>query len=478
MSLSGAFQQFVSLELLIMQTLILKEASNVDSAAIPYYDIVYAEYSTADIVNPTISITYLVRVSSKPHSDAKVKSRTFAATKANPVETSAFVKSLLAKAYGESQLRKRIKVFINPFGGQGWAQSLFSTAIEPILRAAQCELDVIVTERQGHAEEIASELDINAWDVVACCSGDGIPHEVFNGLAKQAEPRKALSKIAVVQLPCGSGNAMCWNLCGTDSPALAALAVVKGLRTPLDLVSVTQQDTTGNVVRKLSFLSQALGIVAECDLATEHLRWLGDTRFTVGYLIRLMRQTLWPADIAVGVVIDNKKDIKAAYHKYKTDPKPLVETAAHVGDKLPDLQFGTVADDLPESWKLTPYENLGNFYAGNMAIMTEDSNVFPTALPADGCMDLLMVDGDIRRLRAAEMAMLVGNGQLIDAADAKYLKVVGYRIIPHQKEGYISIDGERFPFSAFQAEAHPALGCVLSKSGTMYEAKGPDIESA
>jgi sphingosine kinase len=39
----------------------------------------------------------------------------------------------------------------------------------------------------------------------------------------------------------------------------------------VDLCSVTQKDK-----RVLSFLSQAIGLMAELDLGTEHLRFMGD----------------------------------------------------------------------------------------------------------------------------------------------------------------------------------------------------------
>jgi sphingosine kinase len=34
----------------------------------------------------------------------------------------------------------------------------------------------------------------------------------------------------------------------------------------------------------LSFLSTAAGLMADLDLETEHLRWMGDSRFVLGYL--------------------------------------------------------------------------------------------------------------------------------------------------------------------------------------------------
>lgn len=59
----------------------------------------------------------------------------------------------------------------------------------------------------------------------------------------------------------------------------------------VDVFSLTQ-----NGKRTISFMSQALGLMAELDIGTEHLRWMGDTRFMVGLIrgsecIRTFKQT-------------------------------------------------------------------------------------------------------------------------------------------------------------------------------------------
>jgi len=243
------------------------------------------------------------------------------------------------------------------------------------MKAARCEIDMVKTKHSGEAVEIAEKLNIEAFDMVVSCSGDGLPHEVFNGFGKRADAKKALSKIAVVQLPCGSGNAMSCNLNGSDSPSLATLAVIKGIPTPLDLISITQGEN-----RTLSFLSQSAGIVAESDLATEHLRWMGGARFTYGFLTRLLNKAIYPCDIAIKVAIDDKPTIKQHYKREQTNFEPASERRGYkhlldddasassgYDDGLPTLRYGTVNDKLPEGWELVPYDHLGNFYCGNVS---------------------------------------------------------------------------------------------------------------
>lgn len=379
----------------------------------------------------------------------------------------AWVELLLDSAYGEAQRKKRIKVLVNPFGGRGHAVTSYTNEAKPIFTAARCELDVEQTMYRGHATEIAENVDIMAFDVIAPCSGDGVVYEVFNGLAKKVNASEALSKIAVAHLPCGSGNAMCWNLNGTGSVSMAALCIVKGLRTPLDLMSVTQ-----GTDRHISFLSQSFGIIAECDLGTDHLRWMGDFRFTYGFLVRLFGQTVWPCKVAVKVEIDSKERIKAHYKAgaQKRFQDQREETKQCTG--LPPLKYGTAADPLPDGWELVTHDKMGNFYAGNMPMMAADATFFPATLPNDGYLDLITVRGDISRSAAFNLMLAAQNDALFDMPDVDVKKISAYRLIPEKDEGYISIDGERIPFKPFQVEVHKGLGTVLSKSGYRYEPKG------
>ncbi|MCJ1348164.1 sphinganine kinase lcb4, partial [Peltigera leucophlebia] len=300
--------------------------------AIPFHNILWAELTDFEI-----NIRY---ARSRSKTLVRAASIIYPIEKTERQRAASWVSNLLNYAYGDSQRRKRIKVLINPVSGKG-THSI-----------ARCEIDVERTQFQGHGVEIAQKLDIAAYDVIAVCSGDGLSHEVFNGLGKKRNAMRALSSIAVVQFPCGSANALSWNLNGTDSNSIAALEVVKGIRTPLDLVSITQGDR-----RTLSFLSQSFGIVAECDLDTDHLRWMGSARFTWGFLVRLLGETVYPCDIAVKVDISSKAQIREHVRKELKHETPLesdsqAESSSSSSSKpslsieedddgLPPLQYGT-----------------------------------------------------------------------------------------------------------------------------------------
>ncbi|ETI21754.1 hypothetical protein G647_05823 [Cladophialophora carrionii CBS 160.54] len=464
-----------------------------NTRSIPYFNVLWAETVKGDL-----TIHYAKPTSKSPNSSVRVSyiNYTLEDSTTQSEKAERWVQRLLDRAYGHAQRKKRIKVLINPFGGKGKAVKQYSKEIEPIFAAARCEVDAERTTHRGHAIEIAENLDINAYDVLASCSGDGLPHECINGLAKKTNAVEALRKVAIVQLPCGTGNGMSWNLNGTGDCSTAALCIVKGVRTPLDLVSITQGDT-----RTLSFLSQSLGIVAESDLGTENIRWMGDARFYYGFLVRLMGKTLYPVDIAVKTEIEDKQDIKRHYAEQmakratqpaisKSDLDGPLDTSTGLG--LPPLQYGTVRDPLPTGNGWTPlqhYPNLGNFYCGNMTMMAADAPFFPASLPSDGLMDLVTINGDIPRRKAVDLLLSVPNNAFFDKESVRYRKVSAVRVIPRygrladpttankknasQSEGCFAVDGEKMPFEAFQIEVHKGLGTVLSRRVGVYEAPGP-----
>lgn len=306
-----------------------------------------------------------------------------------------WVDRLLDRAYAGSARRKRAWVLVNPHAGPGGAEKIWDKEVKPIFEAARMPMTVVHTTYSGEAVDLARDINIDDYDIAIPCSGDGLPHEVFNGLAKRPDARRALSKIAVCHIPCGSGNAMSCNLYGTHRPTLAALAIVKGVPTPLDLVSITHGGE-----RTISFLSQALGLIAEIDLGTEHLRWMGATRFTCGFLLLALQRKTYPCDLAVKVEIDQKEVIKKHYKQQvapsgaqpsrspeepqtHTDkqtgvsPPSTVAADSDDGRGLPPLKWGTAMDKLPEGWELIPHEKLGSFYCGNVSYPRKDNINWP-----------------------------------------------------------------------------------------------------
>jgi sphingosine kinase len=285
-----------------------------------------------------------------------------------------WVSLLLHHAYRDSQRRRRAKVLINPVSGRGLARGLFSEHIEPILKAARWVTEVVETKGKGDGEKILLEMDITSFDLVVVCSGDGLAHEVFNGLGKRSDATLALSRMPIAHLPCGSGNGLSYNLNQTKNVSKATLSMIKSVTRPLDLISITQGDR-----RSLSFLSQGAGSAAESDIATEPLRWMGEIRFALGFLWCIAAKKTYPADFAVKIAVESNSAILQHDEEYYamdngvdgksgsgagSETYPAGDLKVQHG--LPLLKYGTINDKIPDDWTIISREDLGLFYCGNV----------------------------------------------------------------------------------------------------------------
>ncbi|XP_049587062.1 sphingosine kinase 2 [Syngnathus scovelli] len=198
---------------------------------------------------------------------------------------------------------KRLLLLVNPFSGRGQAMQWCQTHILPMIREANISYNLIQTERQNHARELIREISLLEWDGVVIISGDGLLHEVINGLMERPDWERAI-KTPVGILPCGSGNALAGSInhhAGFDmclrEPLLlnCCFLLCRGGVRPMDLVSVTtsppannSRAATGHGPRRLfSFLSVAWGFVSDVDIESERYRGLGSARFTLGTLVRI-----------------------------------------------------------------------------------------------------------------------------------------------------------------------------------------------
>jgi sphingosine kinase len=55
-----------------------------------------------------------------------------------------------------------------------------------------------VTKHSGHAKDILKDLDLNSYDAIVTVSGDGIIHEVINGLLSRDDAHEIDIPIGVI----------------------------------------------------------------------------------------------------------------------------------------------------------------------------------------------------------------------------------------------------------------------------------------
>lgn len=304
------------------------------------------------------------------------------------------------------------------------------------------------------------------FDAIASLSGDGLVHEIINGLASRKDDAIEALRIPVVPIPTGSANAFNLNLQGQKGcfdVGLAALNVIKGKPMRLNLCSITQ-----GAKRSWSFLTQAAGLMSDLDLGTENLRWMGDSRFIYGYLRGLISNKSCPIKVSMKVIESDKHRILETIQNQKADGDSMVPAD-------PDRSLGAELSVLPEDKYATEDPNgehsdwivfdnpILYLYSGMQPYVARDLLQFPAARPTDGLLDVVIQEVADRgtMLRALDGAEY---GHPFFLKTQHYFKVKAFRLEPlgSSSESLFSIDGERFPWEPIYVEAHKAMFTTLS----------------
>ncbi|CEP24544.1 LCB4 [Cyberlindnera jadinii] len=426
---------------------------------IPYAEILNVKSAPSTVDNDDGADEYEITFAAKVSSQSIYVPRSVVITVDNTMMDQDVVKFVMQKSYSGTSPYKRVMVILNPHGGQGKAIDLFMTRAKPILDAAGCVVDICKTEKYRHAVEIVETMDVSKYDVIACASGDGIPHEVFNGLYRRADRAHALDSIAVTQLPCGSGNAMSESCHGTGEASQAAISLVKSHVVNIDLMAVTQQGKT-----TVSFLSQTMGVIADADIKTEALRFLGAVRFDIGVAYGVFAGHKYPCELAVKYAAKSKTEVRDYFdrHVAKLDDK-----TSKITEETLTLKYNADSP-IPDDWERLERDfcdNIEVFYTGKMPYISHDVNFFPAALPNDGSFDLIMMDSRTPITRQTPILLSLDSGKHVHAPEVQHAKVLAYRLTPKFTGGLLSIDGERFPFEETQVEVLPGAAKTLMKNG-------------
>ncbi len=100
-------------------------------------------------------------------------------------------------------------LIVNPISGRGSGLK-HKSLIENFFNANKLEYDLILTERPGHALELAQNAVAQGYDIVVAAGGDGTCNEVINGIltGKNVENRKPSMGV----LPVGRGNDFAYSM--------------------------------------------------------------------------------------------------------------------------------------------------------------------------------------------------------------------------------------------------------------------------
>ncbi|KAK8558824.1 hypothetical protein V6N13_098449 [Hibiscus sabdariffa] len=187
----------------------------------------------------------------------------------------------------------KMLVILNPRSGRGRSTKVFQGIVEPIFKLAGFKLEVVKTTSAGHAKKLASTVDISTCpDGIICVGGDGIINEgagedfmVLNGLLGRDNQKEGIS-IPIGIIPAGSDNSLVWTVLGVRDPVSAAISIVKGGLTAIDVFAVEWIQTGvihfGMTVSYYGFVSDVL------ELSEKYQKRFGPLRYFVAGFLKLL----------------------------------------------------------------------------------------------------------------------------------------------------------------------------------------------
>jgi len=333
--------------------------------------------------------------------------------------------------------QRNLVVYVNPASGKGRAPQVWQE-VEALWKTVPgLHYEMKLTTSAGAACEDVKQLNLDCIDGIVIVSGDGLVHEVLNGLATRPDKERAFT-VPIGHIMGGSGNALAHNIllaAGEHNGVFeAAFLIAKGKQTPLDLMSVQVPGRD----RMTSFLSLSAATISDIDIESEKLRCMGEARFTMWGLLRVLKPLrleykleYWPAD-AVG---------------------PIVKEP-HVSEELPAGPWQTIEDSFAILWGM------------NMEWGSSTLCPCPGASMNDGMWHILLLRGH-QVTRKSVFKALIGleRGTPWPAdSETEMIKCKAFRLTPGRStNGHLAIDGERLPADTGCVQAWP-----LDYKGTVF----------
>ncbi|XP_076439472.1 uncharacterized protein LOC143279336 [Babylonia areolata] len=147
---------------------------------------------------------------------------------------------------------KNVKLFLQPYAGDKNGRSIFKHKILPLFQNAGVATDVTIIQHNEHVKQEMIHLNIHDFDCVIAMGGDGTVSQVLNGLMNRSQkeqevdmkrghsPARALVPMGII--PIGKTNQVAGSVMGTIDPITAALHIVYGHWSPMDVCSVFSLD--------------------------------------------------------------------------------------------------------------------------------------------------------------------------------------------------------------------------------------------
>lgn len=265
---------------------------------------------------------------------------------------------------------ERLLVVVNPFSGTAKGEEVYKTIVSPMLEQADIDHDLLITTHARHAEERVKVqpkdsdiIDLAKYDGIVAIGGDGMVHEILQGIHSRSDCMILLKRLKLGHIGAGTSNGLSKSLVHASeenhNTIDYAFMVAKGRTFTTDLSLYETKCSS-----YLSFLTFTWSIIADIDIESEAIRFLGFLRMDVWAVWRVLNLRTYRA--------------KFSY-------LPPSEKASNT--KLPPLSQSIPSDS---SW-VTSEDDFILFWASQVTHAAENTYMTPQCRLDDGVFVVFIV---------------------------------------------------------------------------------------
>lgn len=356
---------------------------------------------------------------------------------------------------------EKMLILVNPFSGTQEGTSIFKNLAVPLFEEAGMDYDFLITKDYNHAFERMKEKatdsdtqDISNYDGVVAIGGDGIIHEMLQGIRTRSDSHEVLGKLKLGVIGSGTSNGLAKSLAYAsdelDSALDYAFLVAKGSTVKMDLSEYQTKSAS-----YLSFLSFSWSMIADIDIESEMIRFVG-----------FLRMDLWGAWCVLKL------------RKYRARFSYLPPSA----DGASSARCPPLSDPIPSdgTW-VTSEDDFVLFWASQVSHCAEKTFNSPGSTLDDGLFQILIVRyvirpwkarmcfgsrnsdhpflfhrGKVSRLRMAMILLGLDSGGHANMPGVEFIKCSAYRLEPVSPGSYNDLDGEVIEDGPVQGHVLPS----------------------
>jgi len=274
-----------------------------------------------------------------------------------------------------------IAIIINPNSGKKKSPLIFNS-IKPLLKEKNITYNIFETQYKNHATNIINTINIEDYDGLFMIGGDGTFHEIVTGLMLRNDGEK----IPIGIIPGGSGNSFLYKT-NIKNPFDITQKLLDFKKRKIDVIEIKSSNNTLYSINLVGW-----GLVTDIGKNAEKYRWLGTNRYTL---------------ISIIEIIKNKNRIaKLTINNKKAD------------------------------------KNQFTFIIGcNTQYVGKGMHMAPKASTNDGLLDLIVVNGNLSRIKLFKTLPKLFKGTHINDPEVSYHQVSSFSIKTKNNE-LLNIDGE------------------------------------